>query len=279
MRGVEVILPGGLPNNGNLERKVRFRPLTGELEHALIEMAEGSDRPAYVTAVLEAVLDSIGGLPAITSTIENLCVADRQYLMLHLSILLGGEHLWLNATCSHCKEFFDIDIHRDELPIKPAGQGYPQVNVKLGGKDVGVRVPTGADQGHVVNLSDQDAVLKLLQNCIHTVDGKPPAQDFIANLSQSEIETIDTALDEASPAVCNQLVAHCPECGQEQYPELDHYALTGVERRFFYDEIHTLASHYHWSEEEILNLPRDRRRLYLDLINRSAAVIGQGLPA
>ena len=32
-------------------------------------------------------------------------------------------------------------------------------------------------------------------------------------------------------------------------------------------EVHYLALHYHWSESEILNLQRDRRRGYLALLS------------
>ncbi len=34
-----------------------------------------------------------------------------------------------------------------------------------------------------------------------------------------------------------------------------------------YKEVHTLASHYHWSENEILDLTRNKRKEYLELIN------------
>jgi hypothetical protein len=36
-----------------------------------------------------------------------------------------------------------------------------------------------------------------------------------------------------------------------------------------YDEVHTLAWHYHWSEAEILALPRVRRQLYLSRVDRA----------
>ena len=113
---------------------------------------------------------------------------------------------------------------------------------------------------------------QLLQSCICSVNGDPPGKEFINNLSESDIEAIDEALDEVSPAICNQLLVTCPECGRQQYAELDHYALAGMNMHFFYDEVHTLASHYHWSEAAILDLPQARRRLYLGLINRSAGM-------
>ncbi len=35
-----------------------------------------------------------------------------------------------------------------------------------------------------------------------------------------------------------------------------------------YEEVHLLALHYHWSEAEILALPRARRMNYADYIRR-----------
>ena len=116
---------------------------------------------------------------------------------------------------------------------------------------------------------------RLLQSCIRLVNGEAPAKEFINKLSEPDIETIDEALDEASPAVCSQLLVTCPECTREQYAELDHYDLAGMNEHSFDDEVHTLASHYHWSEAAILDLSQARRRRYLDLISRSAGLTEQ----
>jgi hypothetical protein len=36
-----------------------------------------------------------------------------------------------------------------------------------------------------------------------------------------------------------------------------------------YDEVHALAWHYHWSEAEILALPRVRRQSYMSRVDRA----------
>lgn len=276
MRGIEVILPGGLPKNGCIERQARFRPLTGRIEQELIEFGAGLDRPGYVTAVLGSALDSIGNQPADAGLVADLCVADRQYLMLRLAAMLDGEQMWLNVGCGHCDALFDVDIRRCDLPVKEAGQGFPLVTLRVNEWAIDVRVPTGADQEHIGEQSEEEAMQQLLQSCIRSVNGEQPAKEFINKLSEHDIEAIDEALDEASPAVCNQLLVTCPECGREQYAELDHYALAGMNGHFFYDEVHSLASHYHWSEAAILDLPQSRRRLYLGMVNRSAGMTEQG---
>jgi hypothetical protein len=36
-------------------------------------------------------------------------------------------------------------------------------------------------------------------------------------------------------------------------------------------EVHTLALHYHWSEREIMQMPRRRRTRYLELVSGAVA--------
>jgi hypothetical protein len=273
---MEVILPGGLAENGSLERQARFCSLTGRIEQALIEFGTGLDRPGYVTAVLGSALDSIGIQPADAGRVADLCVADRQYLMLRLSALLDGEQMWLKVGCGHCDALFDVDVRRCDLPVKQAGPCFPLVTLRMKEWTIDVRVPTGADQERIGEQSEEESMQQLLQRCIRSVNGESPGKEFINNLSEPDIEAIDEVLDEASPAVCNQLLVTCPECGRQQYAELDHYDLAGMNEHDFYDEVHTLASHYHWSEAEILDLPQARRRLYLGLIDRAAGMTGQG---
>ncbi len=267
---MEVQLPGGLLQGGCIQRNARFRPLTGRIEQSLIESAANLDRPAYVTAVLSQVLDAIGESAVDADIVSRLTVADRQYLMLRLAALLGGEQMWLKVDCGHCGEPFDVELQRCELPVKAAGDSFPEVSLHLENWDIKARVPNGQDQQAISQISEDEALLTLLQQCICSVNGESPHADFSRLLNEAEIEAIDEALDEVAPAVCDRLLVSCPECHTEQSALLDHYANIGLDEYFFYDEIHTLASHYHWSEAEILDLPRTKRRRYLQLISRSS---------
>lgn len=266
---MEVQLPGGLLQNGCIQRNARFRPLTGRIEQSLIDSAASMDRPAYVTAVLSQVMDAIGDSAVDTDVISRLTVADRQYLMLRLAALLNGEQMWLEVDCGHCVQPFDIELQRCDLPVKPAGDSFPEVTLHMENWEIKARVPTGQDQEAISQCEEGEALRTLLQHCICSVNGEPPHADFSRLLTEAEIKVIDEALDEVAPAVCDRLQVTCPECNTEQNALLDHYANIGLNEYFFYDEIHTLASHYHWSEGEILDLPRSQRRRYLQLINRS----------
>jgi hypothetical protein len=69
--------------------------------------------------------------------------------------------------------------------------------------------------------------------------------------------------------VVTELASVCPACGASHPVALDPYLVTRRSPRELYDEVHLLAWHYHWSEAEILALPRDRRQLYLRRIDRA----------
>lgn len=273
---IEVTLPGGMVIDDSLERRARFRVFTGRVEQAIVDMATMEKRPDYVTSLLTATMDSIGNCPIDAKIVADLCVADRHFLLLRLTELLHGNQLWLEVDCCACGEKFDVDVKRSELPIEAAGHDFPYASLKLHDQLLKLRVPTGRDQEAIAGYPEKDALRMLLERCICSVDGVSPEQGFISALDSDDIEKIDAALNEASPTVCNQLLVICPECQQEQRAEMDHSSLVYLSRRHLFDEVHTLASNYHWSESAILDLPQDRRRLYISLINNSPNSTMQG---
>ena len=271
MLDMEVWLPGGFPTGQGVERRATFRPLTGRLERLLVEVDRRKSRTAYVTELLSASLECIGSRRADPEAVASLCVADRQFLMLRLAAMLGGELVWLQAVCERCHSMFDVSFRRNELPVVEAGPEFPVVRLMLHDREIEVRVPSGMDQAAVESCGEgEEAVRRLLQSCLLSVDGNPTPEDFMAELSDGDIEAIDASLDEASPAVCSRLQVHCPECGREQQVELDHYAFSYGDGLSLIDEIHTIAMHYHWRESDILDLPTRLRRQYLNLIRQAS---------
>ncbi len=66
------------------------------------------------------------------------------------------------------------------------------------------------------------------------------------------------------------LEVHCPECGEvfgfPFHPPGFFIRRLRASLPLLYEDVHTLASHYHWSEAEILSLPREKRLMYLEII-------------
>ena len=88
-------------------------------------------------------------------------------------------------------------------------------------------------------------------------------------------------LEEIDPLSNIYLHLLCPECGHSFQASLrvEEFVLgelgmmsgnNQLER-----EVHWLAFHYHWSEEEILSLPTAKRKRYVELVN--ATLAGEGI--
>ncbi len=260
---------------GSLQRQAVFKPVTGLIEQMIFSSRQSHDNlPMRVSRVLSFVLQSIGEKPVDMSMVSSLCVADRQYLMICLARLIGSEQHWLQGKCNQCNENFDVNITQSELPMQEAGADFPFTLVKVQDRTVTLRVPTGADQECIHDLDNDTALKRLLKSCIVAVEPEIPLDDFIDSLNDTSLKSIDAALDEVSPSISTVIATTCPECQSSQTLNFDPYHIIQYNAGSLYQEVHRIAAHYHWGENEILNLPKERRQLYLRLIDSSLGMHG-----
>ena len=267
-------LPGGLWLDDRLNRSFAFRPLTGTVELAVAEaFHEAPSLPAAVTSALAAALDHVDHQDVAPALIDALSVGDRQFLAQQLAGCLGKDAVWLTATCTGCRVPFDFQIHFSRLPVKAASADYPFARVETSRGVARWRVPTGADQKALASVTDhQQAVSILAARCLVEVRGHdpaPPADQWVAGLSAADLARVEASLEETAPEVATAVRATCPECDQESLVAIDPYLVLRSRHDLIDQEIHTIASTYHWREADILALPRQRRRRYLHLIDRS----------
>lgn len=269
---MEVVVPGGVWLHDRLLKSVVFAPLYGKLEQSIAEVSGTLSHPVRVTQILMMALDSISGMPVTRELIEGLSIVDRDYLMMHLAILFRGDQMWLGTQCSHCDHPFDIELYRSQLPVSEAGEGYPFASVEDGEIELRLRVPVGSDLACMdANMKSQDEmVLSVLQKCIVKVNGDEVDGYPIHSLPAETLEKADAALEQVSPAICNRLSGVCPECDREQDIAFDPCHFEHGSGAEIFEQVHSLALHYHWSEDDILSLPRARRHRYLQLIGGEA---------
>lgn len=261
-------LPGGLGGGDVLARDYAFRPLDGTLELALATAAgEARHTPDAVTGVLASALATLAGGEPSRERVAALCMADRQLLMRELEHHLGVAQRWLSAACGVCRARFDLQIDPAALPVKAAAAGYPQARIAWDGHDYVLRVPCGQDQAWLAETHPADAARALAARLVQSVDGVPVNGFDAASLPEGWLHAVDEALDEMAPAVATQALASCPECGQANTVALEPYGALARTDADLLDDIHRLASQYHWSEREILALPRARRNDYLRRID------------
>ena len=265
-------LPGGWFENGRCRRDFAFRTVTGSLELALTEAGENAPSwPASVTSALTLVLEHLGGRKPARENVAALCTADRRFLLRRLQIHLGQGQAWRRAACSSCAESFDFFLDVSSLPVKAAGPGYPFATVRLGKENHRFRLPIGSDQEAIASMEDEvEARWELLRRCWVPAPGRGKAEwQTIRKGGASAFERIEAALESVSPIVLSEVEAACPACGHKNLVDVDagkaHWAGSGDLLR----EVHQLAFHYHWSEEDILDLGRPRRHSYLALIDQA----------
>jgi hypothetical protein len=261
-------LPGGLLCDGELRRDFRFRTITGELERAIMQSGLHSNNwPQQVTLILVAALEQVAGQAADARLLQGLSAGDRQFLMLQLAALIDASPNWYTVNCVGCGEAIQFQTTPGNLPVKPAGVGYPKMLLQLDGQPMELRVPCGVDETFIAEHDGDDALEALLQRLLSRPGSQQPVQ--VHQFSQAGRETIDQALDEMSPQVGLQADVACPYCARQQQAEIDPYAWVVRETTELDQDIHTIAWHYHWSEQAILHLTRNRRAAYVQMIDRA----------
>jgi hypothetical protein len=149
----------------------------------------------------------------------------------------------------------------DTTPIAPlSGEGW----------QVSLRPPTLADCVAAADAGDAAQALRLLlERCVvaHGADGTP--LDAHA-LPESALAACDARLETANAAAECVFCLSCPACAQEMRTTLDIVAFcwAEIEARApqLLAEVHLLASHYGWREDDILSMSRLRRDHYLGLV-------------
>lgn len=269
--GAPSLLPGGLLTDAGLARDYTFRPADGHLELALAEVAgRAANTPQAVTLALVAALDSVAGGAPTCERVDALCVPDRQFLMRELARHLGDEGGWQVGHCARCAARFDFFLALADLPVTPAAAGFPRLAVRLGGRRLALRLPDGADQQRVLGAAPARRKAALLAAVI--VDAQ--AGQLAAELNEADVERVEQALEAGAPKVVCQAAIDCPECGHGNVVPLDPYAVLARHDGGLLGEVHRIASHYHWGEDQILSLPWARRQRYLQLIDQSRGLVG-----
>lgn len=265
-------LPGGISVAGELRRDFRFRPINGELELTLGQSGDGAaSLAAQVTTVLSLALERLGGVEPTLDVVRGLSVGDRQYLMTRLALHFDHRPVWLGARCGACGEPFDVSFNYADLPVKAAGHGYPSATIETSVGTVRVRAPTGADQEDVAATADDEQAMAVMLQRLVVRDGVELDSEA---LSEEDVEAIEARVEALSPECATELLTQCPHCQASNRVPVNPYGLLEQPVGELFAQIHTLASQYHWSEQAILALPRERRQIYLRLIDKGRGMQG-----
>ena len=150
-----------------------------------------------------------------------------------------------------------IELGMEELARFSAERHRDDLIARAGDHAVTLRLPTGLDQLRWARLErgNERSVLADL-----VVEGE---------LTDELVVAADALLAEADPLIDLEIESSCPACGTHlaRVIDLERIALTRLRnaRRMLLEQVHALASMYHWSEATIGALPPWRRAEYASL--------------
>jgi hypothetical protein len=274
-------LPGGyFDEQGRLHDEAELVPLAGRDEEVLLD--EQRLPAAAVTALLSRTLVRVGTLTDIDESLaRRLLVADRQALLLRLRELTFGPRVKGNVLCPlpGCGQRVSLDFAIADLPVRALADKRPAYECELpepAGTAAGdpvrtvlLRLPNGGDQEALCAAvaaggSAVQALRLLVQRCL--VGGSPSVDE----LAPADLLAIERFLADTAPAVDLEVCARCPHCRRELTTELDiqdfFFGELATSAEQLYQDVHLLALHYHWSEQEILALSRTKRERYLGIL-------------
>jgi len=279
------MLPGGYRDaTGRLHREFELAVLTGR-EEELLASARSAQTATLVTEVLSRCVRRLGEIsPVPRDVARQLLVADRHYLLLQLRQATFGDLVRANLICPwpDCGERVSIDFSIAEVPVHPGQSPAPVHTMTLSqAQEVSFRLPNGADQEELsgrLEHNEAEALTLLLSRCIERIgsDSSPSVRQ-VAELSAADRHDIEERMRELAPRVEQTMEAKCAECGRTFIAPFDIQRFFLGELRtdadLLYQEVHYLAYHYHWSEREIMEMTRDRRRRYIDVLGDAIEVL------
>ncbi|WP_437779031.1 hypothetical protein [Sorangium sp. So ce1097] len=240
---------------------VKLRELCGHDEESI----QATDSETAVSLVDRLLVDSPGAA-ATAGGAASLTIPDRDRLLAAIYMANLGRRIESTVRCQYCGQPFDLDFSLEDLiasasePTATAVTREPDGVYRMpDGRRF--RLPCGEDERAVAGARRPE--LELLGRCV------------LEGSAADDPDALDEAMRAVGPVLDLDVDARCPECvkGQPVWFDLQHYLLSRLldERRQRGIEIHRLARAYGWSLREILDLPRSRRRLLVELIERDTA--------
>jgi hypothetical protein len=263
-----VTLPHGLFEGAERRQEAMLRPPTGADEAFLLDAAPTRTRAERVTALLARCVPRLAGRDAGEDAVRALTVGDREALLLHLRAAAHGDRIACVIDCPDCGARMDLDLRVSGVLLPPYADAHASYAARCGDYEVRFRLPNGADQEEAARSGGFEAgATTLLERCVQEVRARGRRVRRVPERVEAELPAHLAELDPQAEVIVKLA---CPECGAETSALLDAATvlfreLTATSDRLF-REVHAIATHYHWSEREILGLDVQRRRRYLELI-------------
>ena len=230
-------------------------------------------RPFLVTDILECCTREVQGRAVKSDFFWRLPVGKRIECLLVLACLETGTEFPFTFCClnEECGVELEIEISVAEIAAQQEDAYATEwIALEVENEKWTLRRPTAGDQREWLSRSFADepsAVKAMVRTLLVDETGKATSGGAIpSNL----VHAVSQAMDQHDPLVNFSVAVNCSSCGIENSLEIDleEISLRQLRRAQMrlLSSVHTLATHYHWSEPEIFSVPYERRARYLNLI-------------
>lgn len=227
-----VTLARGIHRDGQWHRHAEVRELNGRDEEELARA--GTNWSRFLSVLVQRGTVAVGGTEMSPAVAGELLIGDREMLILGIRRATFGDEIEVSGfICPHCDESTELTIHLSQIPVtelaapddefvKP-DEGCYLVELR-GGRTARVRLPTGADQDHVLKNPQWTAAqqnTEMLQRCVRRISDEatytePVTGQDIRNLGMADRNKILKFLSDAQPGPRYNEVAFTHEsCGRE----------------------------------------------------------------
>lgn len=195
-------------------------------------------------------------------------IGERNGALLELRAKLFGRHWPLRSDCPACGAWCEFEIDVDELVARA-----PQIDTSearrslpIDGVEHSFRLPDAADLRAISRCESEEAAIELLaRRCLGLT--------IAESLPSRTIDAFAQAVEQADPNAVIGLAMCCPACGHHWTSNLDVADVMWTELRVAAErallDIHTLATTYGWTEEQVLSLNPVRRGAYVQMATAS----------
>lgn len=248
--------------------QVTIRQPVGE-DDLLLQETRGSDTSLALMLVSRLVE------AADRSTVKwsELTITDLEALLLLIRKVVVGDLIEADIAClqDECRARITVSFrigeylsyHQSRRPRKMSADGEGWFHLQE--QPVKFRLPVANDLLELVGAWRPER--ELVRRCIQpeTVSGRLRRR-------------VVGAMAAMAPNLSGEVEGECPDCHHRisAYLDVQKYVLDELRGRAsrVYEDVHLLALNYQWSEESILLLPRNRRVLYVELLQQDREQVG-----
>lgn len=202
----------------------------------------------------------------------TLSIGERDVRLFHLRKRMFGTVLLNVADCPRCHEHIEWVSYVDDLVSSNQKNTASPASYILSdeGYHIRFRLPNSYD---MIRVSSDEVYRtdpkKLFSDCIIEIK-RDEENCSIEELPIEIFDELDKRMAEQDPQADITMLLNCPSCSYHWSIPFDITSYLWLEidswAKHLLREVAVLASVFHWSESDILNLSAERRKLYLEMV-------------